>query len=213
MKLRMIAVLGGLGVAAIALIGAGASAVFTTSTTSSQSITAGTLSVVLYGPSGSSGNGSNSLTLPSVGPVGSTFASTPVEVQIYNNGNVTASEITLQVTDTNNNSTLQGEVYACMWSGIGAPGGPWIMFNQPLWQIERYGSLPLAGQGTPVPLGADLAPGVSDYYYLQFYAGPTASTECGSTVLWTDPAPPYPNPTGGGPPGANTAAASLTNSG
>lgn len=207
MKLRTMAVLGGLGVAAIALIGAGASAVFTTSTTSSQSITAGTLSVVLYGPGGSSGNGSNALTLPSVGAVGSTFATSPVEVQVYNNGNITASEITLQVNDNNNNSTLQGEVYACMWSGIGATGGPWIMFNQPLWQIELYGPLPLAGQGTPVPLGADLAPGASDYYYLQFYAGPTAATGCGSTVLWTDPAPAYPNPTGGG---YNTAAAALT---
>jgi hypothetical protein len=210
MKTRTIAVLGGLGVAAIALIGAGASATFSTSTTSSQSITAGTLSVVLYGPSGSSGDGSNALTLPSVGPVGSTFASTPVEVQIYNNGNITASEITLQVTDTNNNSTLQGEVWACMVSGW-ASSSPWIMFNQPLWQIESYGSLPLAGQGIPVSAtGTDIAPGASDYYTLQFYAGPTAATQCGSTVKWTDPAPAYPNPTGGGPPGANTAAASLT---
>jgi hypothetical protein len=199
----MIAVLGGLGVAAIALIGAGASAVFTTSTTSSQSITAGTLSVVLYGPSGSSGDGSNTLTLPSVGEVGSTFATTPVEVQIYNNGNITASEISLKVTDTNNNSTLQSEVYACMVSGW-ASSTPWVMFNEPLWQIESYGSLPLAGQGTPVSAtGADIAPGASDYYTLQFYAGPTAATQCGSTVDWWGPAPNYPAGT------TNPAAAAL----
>ena len=205
MKLRTMAVLGGLGVASIALIGVGAAATFTTSTTSSQSITAGTLSVVLYGPSGSSGDGSNTLTLPSVGEVGSTFATTPVEVQIYNNGNITASEISLKVTDTNNNSTLQSEVYACMVSGW-ASSTPWVMFNEPLWQIESYGSLPLAGQGTPVSAtGADIAPGASDYYTLQFYAGPTAATQCGSTVDWYWPAPAYPQS-----PAYNTAAASLT---
>ena len=55
MKLRTMAVLGGLGVAAIALIGAGASATFTTKTTSTQRITAGTLSLVLTAKNVASG--------------------------------------------------------------------------------------------------------------------------------------------------------------
>jgi hypothetical protein len=206
MKFRFIALMGVMSLAGLALVGVGAHAVFTTSTTSSQNITAGNLSVVAYAD-GATGNGSPTISLPSVGPVGSTFASNPIQVQVYNNGNVTATEINLQMSDTNNNSTLQGEVYACMVSGFGAPGGPWIMFNEPLWQIESYGALPLAGAGVPVPLGADLAPGASDYYTLQFYAGPTAATECGSTVDWYAPAPAYPNPSGD----VNPAAASLTN--
>jgi predicted ribosomally synthesized peptide with SipW-like signal peptide len=203
MKLKTIALTGVMSLAGLGLIGAGAHAVFTTSTTSSQSITAGNLSVVLYA-NGATGNGSPTIALPSVGPVGSTFASNPIQVQVYNNGSVTATEITLQMSDSNNNTTLQGEVYACMVSGIGTSGGPWILFNEPLWKIESYGALPLAGAGVPVPNGADLAPGVSDYYILQFYAGPTAATQCGATVDWYATAPAYPN-------GANNpAAASLT---
>jgi hypothetical protein len=196
------AVLGGLGVASIALIGVGAAATFTTSTTSSQSITAGTLSVVLYAD-GATGNGTSSIALASVGTVGSTFATTPVEVQVYNNGDITASEISLKVTDWNNNSTLQSGVWACMVSGW-ASSTPWVMFNEPLSTIESYGSVALAGQGIPVSAaGADIAPGDSDYYTLQFYAGPTAATQCGSTVDWWGPAPNYPAGT------TNPAAAAL----
>jgi hypothetical protein len=202
MKLRTMAVLGGLGVASIALIGVGAAATFTTSTTSSQSITAGTLSVVLYAD-GATGNGTSSIALASVGTVGSTFATTPVEVQVYNNGDITASEISLKVTDWNNNSTLQSGVWACMVSGW-ASSTPWVMFNEPLSTIESYGSVALAGQGIPVSAtGADIAPGDSDYYTLQFYAGPTAATQCGSTVDWWGPAPNYPAGT------TNPAAAAL----
>src|ERR1035438_941934 len=202
MKLRTMAVLGGLGVASIALIGVGAAATFTTSTTSSQSITAGTLSVVLYA-AGATGNGTSSIALASVGTVGSTFATTPVEVQVYNNGDITASEISLKVTDWNNNSTLQSGVWACMVSGW-ASSTPWVMFNEPLSTIESYGSAALAGQGIPVSAtGADIAPGDSDYYTLQFYAGPTAATQCGSTVDWWGPAPNYPAGT------TNPAAAAL----
>ena len=163
MKLRSIAVLGGLGVAAIALIGAGASAEFSTSTTSSQNITAGTLSVVLYA-SGATGNGTPTIALPDAAPVGSTFATSPTLIQIYNNGNITATEISMQLADTNNNGTLEGETWACMYSDQE------LAFNEPLTTVEGYGSV-LFGATT-------LAPGASDYYTLVFYAG-AADTGCG----------------------------------
>jgi len=110
------------------------------------------------------------------------------------------------MTDTNNDSTMQSGIYACVASGFGATGGPWVLFNEPLTTIESYGALPLTGAGIPVPNGADLAPGASDYYTIQFYAGPTAATQCGSSVDWFATAPSYPNPAGGG---FNTASSTL----
>jgi hypothetical protein len=165
MKLRTMAVLGGLGVAALALIGAGASATFSTQTTSSQSITAGTLSVVLYA-GGATGNGTPSITLPNTAPVGSTFATSPTLIQIYNNGNITATEISMQLTDTNNNGTLEGETWACMYSDQE------LAYNEPLTTVEGYGSVAIGPQ--------TLAPGASDYYTLVFYAG-AVDTGCGAT--------------------------------
>jgi hypothetical protein len=203
MRFKTVAMTGVMSLAGLGLVGAGAHAVFTTTTTASQSITAGTLSVDLYA-TGATPNGSQNITLPAVGPVGSTFASDPIQVQIYNAGSITATEITLQMTDTNNDTTMEDGVYACMASGFGASGGPWIMFNEPLTLIESYGALPLTGAGIPVPNGADLAPGASDYFTLQFYAGPTAATQCGTTVDWYSPAPLYPNPSGNVNPGADS---------
>jgi predicted ribosomally synthesized peptide with SipW-like signal peptide len=159
--LRKLATLGGVGLAGIALIGAGAMATFTQETTSSQAVTAGTMNVVL---SHNGGPQSQTLSLPAVGPVGSTFTMGPNEVQIDNIGNIPANEIKVQVTDANNNQALHDGVFVCLYSN------GYLLFNEPLTVAEGYG---------PIAVGTQLVP-PPDHYTLVVYAG-GAYTGCGPT--------------------------------
>jgi predicted ribosomally synthesized peptide with SipW-like signal peptide len=177
MKLtRSIAVLGGLGVAAIALIGAGASATFTQNTTSSQTITAGTLNVDVSSP-GASGNGGQSITLPSTGYEPSSFM-TSYTVTITNNSNIPVNEIAYQLGDSTNNGTFEAETWTCLYSD------GYIYFNEPLTTVVGYGQ---AAEILNIPVGG------TDSYTLVVYAGPTEDTGCGSATTgysaspWTSP--------------------------
>jgi len=161
MKLRTIAVIGGLGIAGLGLIGAGASATFTQNTTSSQKITAGTMNVTLSAPD-ASGNNTQAITLKDVGPVGSTFE-TDTLVTITNNGNIPVSEIDLQLSDSNNNATLQSEAWVCFYSD-----GE-LLVNEPLTTVEGYGS---------AAVGGGIGVGGTDTYTLVVYAG-SADNGCG----------------------------------
>jgi predicted ribosomally synthesized peptide with SipW-like signal peptide len=193
MKLRTIAVVGGLGVAGLALIGAGAAATFTQNTTSSQKITAGTMNVTLSAP-GAQGNDTPSITLPDVGPVGSTFTTGPTVVTITNNGSLAVSEVAIQLSDTTNNGTLKTEAWVCVESGGG------VFANEPLTTVEGYG----AGV-----IGGSIAPGATDSYIVIVYAG-SQDTGCGTTFTgfaggsYTSTTP-YPNAS------PNPDSASLTN--
>jgi ABC-type antimicrobial peptide transport system permease subunit len=164
MKLRTIVVVGGLGVAAIALIGAGAAATFTQNTTSAQKITAGTMNVVLSAP-GAQGNNTPNINLADVGPVPSTFSTGPTVITITNNGNIPVNEIALQMGDSNTNSTLQSEAWACFYSD-----GE-ILVNEPLTTVEGYGAATVAGLVA--------ASGGTDTYTLVIYAG-SVDTGCGT---------------------------------
>jgi hypothetical protein len=186
------AVLGGLGVAAIALVGAGASAVFTTSTSSTQTITAGTPSVVTWSAAATNGctteaiaeaYGCTSVTLPTVGPVGSTFDTTPGSaVYIVNNGNIPVTEAAIQLTDSTNGTPgnyLQDQMYVCITSdpgsnpGWGIPDDATIVANGLLTTgLDLSPSVTLTGP--------TLAPGGTDEYAVGFYAGEN-SAECGTT--------------------------------
>jgi predicted ribosomally synthesized peptide with SipW-like signal peptide len=197
MKLRTIVVVGGLGVAAIALIGAGAAATFTQDTTSTQKITAGTMNVVLSAP-GASGNNTPTITLPDEAPVGSTFATPPTVITITNNGNIPVSEIALKLADTNTNSTLQSEAWACFYSD-----GE-ILVNEPLTTVEGYG---------PATVGGGVAPGGTDTYTMIIYAG-SIDTGCGAAFTGFSGGAYTTNETytGSAPTrGGNPSAASLTN--
>jgi predicted ribosomally synthesized peptide with SipW-like signal peptide len=104
MKLRTVAMTGVMSLAGLGLVGAGAHAVFTAATTSAQTITAGTLSLVLQAtnPDGSevTGYNTNSITFaPFTAPVASAFVTAPQLITIYNNGSVTATEISMKLTD------------------------------------------------------------------------------------------------------------------
>jgi hypothetical protein len=175
MKLKTIAMTGVLSLAGLGLIGAGAHAQFTASTASSQAITSGTLSLVLQAtnPDGSlvAGYNTNSITFAPQAPVASTFVTAPQLITIYNDGTVTATEISMELADPNNvanaaSAALDSETWACMYSD-----GE-LAFNEPLSVVEGYGSVVIGAQTIP--------PGGTDTYTVVYYAGSTDGG-CGPT--------------------------------
>src|SRR5664280_1680952 len=129
-SLKNIAMTGAFSIAGLGLVGAGAHAVFTTSTASGQTITAGTLAVTLSAP-GASGDGTigNPLVLPASPYEGSTFAMAN-SVAVTNSGNIPATETSITIAATTDGSTasaaMKGELWACLSSdGV-------VIFNEPL---------------------------------------------------------------------------------
>jgi hypothetical protein len=94
---------------------------------------------------------------------------TPELITITNNGNIPATEVALQLSDQNTNTTLRGETWACLYSDGSSGGG--VFFNEPLPTVEGYGQAAI-GHLT-------LAPGATDTYTVVYYAGPTENTGCG----------------------------------
>jgi len=171
MKLRTVAMTGVMSLAGLGLVGAGAHAAFTATTTSNQTISAGTLSVVLSSP-GATGNGTATISLPSVANAGSTFISPAQLITITNNGSLTANEINLKVTDSPTNSlgldnggALATEMYLCLYSDSN------IVFNGLLSADEALGNMAVGG--TVLPNGG------TDTYIAVFYAG-NEPTGCGN---------------------------------
>jgi hypothetical protein len=215
MKLRTVAMTGVMSLAGLGLIGAGAHAAFNTTTTSNQTVSAGTLGVVLSGPAGTTGNGTPVISLPSVTNVYSTFMSTPELITITNNGSLTASEINLKVTDTpinssglNNGGRLASEMYLCLYSDNN------IVFNGPLSVDEALGNMAVGG--TVLPNGG------TDTYFAVFYAG-IENTGCGNVSGYqygtldaastSNPLTPYPitaGPDAGTPAGTSNQASALS---
>jgi hypothetical protein len=200
MKLRTMAIIGALGVAAIALIGAGAAAQFQTSTTSSQTITAGTMNVVLTSDCAQSGNGTANLTLANEAPVASSFETSPCVITVNNNGNVpvtyTSIALTAAYDGTTAGAALQNETYACFYGPEvdSSPDTSIIGFNESVDAAIAQGA---------VGVGGTIAAGDTDTYIMVFYAGPTTDTGCGSDIPSYTPTD-YPQV-----PGTNSAAASL----
>jgi predicted ribosomally synthesized peptide with SipW-like signal peptide len=175
MKLRTVALTGVMSLAGLGLVGAGAHAVFTATTTSAQTITAGTLSLVLQAtnPDGSevTGYNTNSITFAPQAPVASSFVTAPQLITIYNNGNVTATEISMKLTDPYNvanaaSAALDSQTWVCMYSD-----GE-LAFNEPMTTVEGYGSVVIGAQ--------TIAPQATDSYTVVFYAG-SADSGCGPT--------------------------------
>lgn len=169
----------GVALAGVAVTGVGAGAKFTTSTASSQKITAGTLHVAVSAPgatcTNSDASGCHSLALPDVGPVGSTFDSTPTVVTVQNTGNIPAFFSAIQISETHNGDTasawLRNEMSICIKSTD--PSGTWVEGNGPLTTAT---SLTPSVQEQPVKL----MPGETATYQMEFYAGEDSS--CGTTT-------------------------------
>jgi hypothetical protein len=187
MKIRNMAIFGAIGVAALALIGAGAAATFNTTTTAQQQITAGNLSVSVNATGASctgvdtSGN-CNAIALPDYTATSSNFDSGPITVTETNQGTVTPYEISLGFGDTIGgapaSTALASQVYLCMTSDGS------VLENGPLSTLTGYSFTRYALPNT----------GDTDYQTVEYYAG-DAPTLCGGessggTTLTT----PAPNP-------------------
>jgi predicted ribosomally synthesized peptide with SipW-like signal peptide len=161
MKLKTVAMTGMMSLAGLGLIGVGAHAVYNDSTVSNQSINAGTLGVVLSNPL-AVGNGTGTITLATPANVGSSFTTGDQQVQMYNNGSVTATEATISLSGATtigaDNSLLNG-LQICIASNNG-----YTIFNGALTSAIADGNITYSGATTIAPTG-------SDYYYVNVYAG------------------------------------------
>jgi hypothetical protein len=176
---RAAIVFGAIIVVATALFASSAYGYFTTHGSGTGSVSLGTLSVVVSTPDSSAGGGytgpctsasvgCTSITLPTVGLVGSTFDSTPipVTVTITNTGDVPVNEMQVTVSDTNNNATMEQELGLCLYNS-GA---------------SQLNGLLTSLKGTHALLPGTLAVGGTDTYSVDFYAG-QGSSMCGGPAV------------------------------
>lgn len=166
MDLRKLALFGVSGVAGLGLIGVGAHATFTQNTVSSQQISSGHMKVVLSQGPATDASGPT-LTLPALGPVGSSFTTGDQTITITNQGNIPVNEILSTPGDTVGSGAasqaLAAEAYLCeVSSGT-------VIYNGPL---ASAGAQPIAGT---------LAPSATDSYTVNVYAG-SEQTACGSVT-------------------------------
>lgn len=198
MKLGHIAVGGAAGIMSLGLIGFGAHAAFTTTTTSAQKITSGYLSVKVSAPTTTCTatdrfGTCNAIDLKSFGPTGSTFNSGPVTVTVTNAGTVKPYEISLGFGDTvgglPGSSALAQQVWLCMTAKTATSGTVKVDENAKLTTLHGYTFPPYA-----LPTA-----GTTDHYTVEYYAG-AAPTACGGLAAGT---------TALSTPAANPSAASL----
>jgi hypothetical protein len=184
-KLRTIATVGVMSIAGLGLIGAGAHAIFTTTTASSQSINVGTATVVTWSADATNGCTTEAIaasnpatcqtvTLP-VQKVGSTFDTTPSTVWVQNVGTLTVYEDSLGVSDNPDNGTLQTELGLCIYSDST------VVYNGALTGFPDFNAV--GGYQYPVATATAnaLTVGQTDSYSADFYAG-EISSQCGGAA-------------------------------
>lgn len=184
MKFRFVALMGVLSLAGLGLVGAGAHAIWTTSSKSSQTITAGTPQVVLSSADASNGCTtiaiaeanpgpcSGTLTLNPPAIVGSTFETPASQVWVTNTGDVPVTETSIQIGASSGGTSADNALYSQMnvclhsWDvSFGAyTGTGWVEANGPL-------STAVALVPTVVENPVVIAPGASIWYSMEFYAG------------------------------------------
>jgi predicted ribosomally synthesized peptide with SipW-like signal peptide len=162
---RKFATLGVVGLAALALIGAGAAATFTQTTQSYHPVQAGTMNVTLSG-AGVLSNSDQTLTFATYGPTNSTFTTGDQAVTITNNGNIPVLEIVATI-GSSGDATLISQLYVCeVSSGT-------VIYN---------GLLSGAGaQAINGTLAAYPGPNNTDGYIINVYAG-NSTTACGAVT-------------------------------
>ena len=187
-SIKKLAMTGALSVAGLGLVGMGAHAVFTENTTSQQQITAGTMHVTVHSDDATVVQGDNSSTL-TLAPTNAVEGSSFVEayhVVITNNGDIPVTEVSYQLTDSQNGSpasvALESELWSCLYSGSGEQGGNQgeVYFNSPLSTVLTWG----AGASKFL----SLAPGATDDYTLVVYAG-SSNNGCGPQYDGYNPTP------------------------
>ena len=174
---RKVITVGALGVAALALIGTGATATFLDQVNATQDITAGTPGLrITDGAGGAVSSDGKSVTLPALGPVNSTFESPHRVITLTNNGDIDLTAVAFQLTEshvgTANNNALASQINVCIQS-TDASGGPWTEGNGPL--SAAVNLVPTVAQNPFVmshdPAGANH----SVTFSVDFYAGKDSS--------------------------------------
>jgi len=212
MKLKTVALTGVLSLAGLGLVGAGAHAVFTATTTSAQTITAGTLSVAVSSPGATctawdSFDQCTAITLPAAGPVGSVFDTTPTVITLTNTGTIPAYYKNETISQTNTNSTFESEIGFCEYGTGGTAVGAYVgvdwngLLSSALGTTDVSGDL--GGYATN-PNSFILQPGATGTYSVDFFAG-EASSVCGTGKgLWQVPPTPVASLTNGAEGGSVT---------
>ena len=164
---RKFLTVGALGVAALALIGAGGSATFRDALDANQKVTAGTMNVwISDGAGGTVSPDGKSVTLPDFGPTGSTFETEHRVITVTNYGNIPVKSLAFQMGGTRGTSqasyTLWNQVNVCIKSTD--KSGTRTEGNGPL--TTAVALTPSVAQN-PV----DLDPGQSMTFSVDFYAG------------------------------------------
>ena len=201
-KFKNLAMMGAMSVAGLGLVGAGAHAVFTSSTASTQTITAGTPDVVMSSPSASiwqcdsvanavaNPNDCGNITLTPPPAVNSTFDTTPTYITVTNIGDIPVSEYDMQLSDVTDTTSagywLQQEMYVCIYAQYTqGTADNWVVANGPL-HVGTALSPSVVLNGPWVSTSAtNLAANYAvngaasqDIYSVDFYAGQN-STVCG----------------------------------
>jgi predicted ribosomally synthesized peptide with SipW-like signal peptide len=169
---RRLLTVGAMGVAAFALIGAGATATFNDAAQSRQQITAGSMHMTISGPADSWTNG-KILTLKTTGPVGSTFTTGPQLVTVTNEGDITSELVKLTVSAPTNNTALANGIRVT----IQLPDTRVPVYDGPLTGLATAASSGINGQR--------IADGKSMSAYVTFYANNLPNDAQGGVVTPT----------------------------
>jgi hypothetical protein len=193
MKFRTVLLVAAMSITGLSLIGVGAHATFTASTSGGQGVTAGIVSDPLSGTCVSStncpvGTNSNLYSLSSDGetltftpdtPSGLSFTTGDEEVTATNTGNIPLTDPTWTLS-ANSGNQLVGEAYVCATStGIGTGDTNFLLYNGPLsgftgTSYALDGDV-LSTSGTP----ATATSGPTDNFVVDVYAG-SEQTLCGT---------------------------------
>jgi predicted ribosomally synthesized peptide with SipW-like signal peptide len=167
---RKFLTVGAMGVAAFALIGAGATASFNDSVTAQQDLKTGSMNMTIAGANGWSQAGGKTLTLPTQSAKGSTFTTGPQLVTVTNNGTVPSKLASLVVTAATNNGALKDGLRVKITTG----GTEVFDGNFAKLEAEANANIP----SFPV----NLAPGASKSAWVEFYAKDLPNEAQGSYV-------------------------------
>jgi hypothetical protein len=167
---RKVLTVGALGVAAFALIGAGASATFSDGVQAQQTISAGTMNMTITSPAAGAWRTTDgkTLTLKPYGPVGSTFSTGAQEIIVSNSSNIDAKMVKLVVSAPTSNNQLRDGIYVKIQTG--SADGP-VVYDGLLTALESSAS--------PFIQGQTIAHGSSVTADVTFYAGDTNANSAG----------------------------------
>jgi len=169
---RSVVALVGAGILGIAAVGLGAGATFTDAVHANQTITAGTMHMTVTSSRGTVSSDGRTITLPSFGPVGSTFETDQTTIRVHNSGNIPATTKAFQLSEAHGSSpasaALLNQMNVCIMSTD--PSGTWTEGNGPL--TTGVALTPTVNENPVV-----LQPGQSMTFSVGFYAGQD-STHC-----------------------------------